>query len=167
MENELYGVSNFKQFNINFLLKFGFCLMIDLQIKCTGTPGHGSLLHENTAGEKLHYVINKFMNWREHEKLRMKSCKLNSGDVTSINLTMVNGGCQINVVPPELTVSFDVRLSIAVDVMTIENTVRKWCEEAGEGVTLEFIAKSPFIQPTLIGPENPWWVTFKNECDKM
>jgi len=141
--------------------------LIDLQIKCTGTPGHGSLLHENTAGEKLQYVINKFMNWREHEKLRMKTCKLDSGDVTSINLTMVNGGCQINVVPPELTVSFDVRLSIAVDVTTIEKTVKEWCEEAGEGVTLEFMSKSAFIQPTLIAPENPWWVTFKNECDKM
>lgn len=141
--------------------------MIDLQIKCTGTPGHGSLLHKNTAGEKLQYIINKFMNWREHEKLRMKNCKLDSGDVTSINLTKVNGGCQINVVPPELTVSFDVRLSIDVDVTTIEKTVKKWCEEAGEGVTMEFICKSAFIQPTLTGPENPWWVTFKNECDKM
>lgn len=160
-------VIQFQQFNVNFLLKFDFYLLIDLQIKCTGTPGHGSLLHENTAGEKLHYIINKFMNWREHEKLRMKSCKLTSGDITSINLTMVNGGCQINVVPPELTVCFDVRLSIAVDVTTVENTVRNWCEEAGEGVTLEFICKSPFIQPTLVESENPWWVTFKNECDKM
>lgn len=141
--------------------------MIDLTIRCTGTPGHGSLIHENTAGEKLQYVINKFMNWREHEKLRMKNCKLNNGDVTSINLTMVNGGCQINVVPPELTVGFDVRLSIAVDVETIETTVREWCKEAGEGVTLEFINVNKFIEPTQLDQENPWWVTFKNECDKM
>ncbi|XP_008181414.1 aminoacylase-1-like isoform X1 [Acyrthosiphon pisum] len=151
----------------SFSIYYGERTLWHLQIKCTGTPGHGSLLHENTAGEKLQYVINKFMNWREHEKLRMETCKLGSGDITSINLTMVNGGCQINVVPPELTVSFDVRLSIAVDVTTIEKTVKEWCEEAGEGVTLEFISKSPFIQPTLISPENPWWVTFKNECDKM
>jgi len=141
--------------------------LIDLQIKCSGTPGHGSLLHDNTAGEKLQYVINKFMSWREHEKLRMMNCKLDNGDITSINLTMANGGCQINVVPPELTVCFDVRLSIAVDVTTMEKTVRKWCEEAGEGVTLEFISKSPFIQPTQLVPENPWWVTFKKECDQM
>uniref|UniRef100_A0A2S2PKJ6 N-acyl-aliphatic-L-amino acid amidohydrolase n=1 Tax=Schizaphis graminum TaxID=13262 RepID=A0A2S2PKJ6_SCHGA len=151
----------------SFSVYYGERTLWHLQIKCSGTPGHGSLIHENTAGEKLQYIINKFMNWREHEKLRMKTCKLNAGDVTSINLTMLSGGCQVNVVPPELSASFDVRLSITVDTTIIENTVRKWCEEAGEGVTLEFIEKSAFIQPTLLGPENPWWVTFKNECDKM
>lgn len=142
-------------------------MRIDLQITCTGTPGHGSLLHENTAGEKMQYIVNKFMNWREHEKLKLKNSDLKIGDVTSINLTMTNGGCQINVVPPELTTSFDVRLSIDVNDVTMESTVRKWCEEAGEGTTLKFINKSPLIQPTNINEENPWWVTFKKECDKM
>lgn len=142
-------------------------MRIDLQIKCTGTPGHGSLLHENTAGEKMQYIINKFMNWRECEKLKLKNSNLKIGDVTSINLTMTNGGCQINVVPPELTVGFDVRLSINVNDVTMESTVRKWCEEAGKGTTLEFIEKSPFIQPTKINEENLWWVKFKKECDKM
>lgn len=141
--------------------------MIDLKIKTTGTPGHGSLLHENTAGEKMQYMINKFMSWREGEKLRMKSGNLNPGDVTSINLTLMNGGCQVNIVPPELTVGFDVRLSIEVDDSIMFKTITKWCEEAGEGVTVEFINKDPRIQPTKINEENPWWVSFKNECDKM
>ncbi|CAH1738309.1 aminoacylase-1-like isoform X2 [Aphis gossypii] len=151
----------------SFSIYYGERTLWHLEVKCSGTPGHGSLIHENTAGEKLHYIINKFMNWREQEKLRMKSCKLNVGDVTTVNLTMLNGGCQINVVPPELTVGFDVRLSVAVDITEIENIVKKWCEEAGEGVTLEFMCKSAYIQPTSLTPENPWWVTFKNECDKM
>lgn len=141
--------------------------MTDLKVTCSGTPGHGSLLHENTAGEKLQNIINKFMNWREYEKLKMKSCNLGAGDITSINLTMLNGGCQINVVPPELSVCFDVRLSIDVDVEKMEKTVIKWCEEAGEGVTVEFLKKSSFIQPTKIDENNPWWVAFKNECHKM
>lgn len=107
------------------------------------------------------------MNWREYEKMRMKNGNLGAGDVTSINLTKLNGGCQINVVPPELTVAFDVRLSIEIDVTTMENTMKKWCEEAGQGVTLEFIEKMPYIQPTKIDENNLWWVTFKKECDKM
>lgn len=107
------------------------------------------------------------MNWREYEKLRLTNSDLGPGDVTSINLTMLDGGCQVNVVPPELTVYFDVRLSILVDVIKMEKTVRKWCTEAGEGVTLEFLEKSPFIQPTKIDEENSWWITFKKECDKM
>lgn len=107
------------------------------------------------------------MNWREYEKLRMKNGNLGAGDITSINLTMLNGGCQINVVPPELTVAFDVRLSIEIDVTTMENTIKKWCEEAGQGVTLEFLEKMPYVQPTKVDENNPWWVTFKKECDKM
>lgn len=107
------------------------------------------------------------MDWRKHEKLTMRNCDLTVGDVTSINLTKINGGCQINVVPPELTVAFDVRLSISVNTDKIENTLRKWCEEAGEGVTLEFSEKMEFVQPTKIDEKNPWWVTFKRECDKM
>jgi len=141
--------------------------LLDLVVKCTGTPGHGSLLHENTAGEKIQYMINKFMNWRECEKLRLQNSGFTIGDVTSVNLTMLNGGCQVNVVPPELTVAFDVRLSIQVDDVKMEKTLRKWCEEAGEGVTIEFIEKSPHIKPTKIDEENPWWVTFQKECDKM
>lgn len=107
------------------------------------------------------------MNWREFEKLRLTNSNLDVGDVTSINLTMLNGGCQTNVVPPELTVNFDVRLGVDVNVSKMENTVLKWCKEAGEGVSVEFIEKNPYIQPTSINEENPWWVTFKNECDKM
>jgi len=149
-----------------FAYVFNFSL-IDLKIKCSGTPGHGSLLHENTAGEKLQYIINKFMNWRECEKLRMKNSDLGAGDITSINLTMLNGGCQINVVPPELTVGFDIRLGIEVNVTTMEKTITKWCKEAGEGVILEFIEKMPYVQPTKLNETNPWWVTFKKECDKM
>lgn len=107
------------------------------------------------------------MNWREYEKLRMKSCNLTAGDITSINLTMIDGGCQINVVPPELSVAFDVRLSIDISIEEIEKTIRKWCEEAGEGVTLKFIERNSFVPPTKIDENNPWWVAFKKECDKM
>lgn len=140
--------------------------MIDLTVKCNGSPGHGSLLHENTAGEKIQYMINKFMNWRECEKLRLENSDLSIGDVTSVNLTMLNGGCQVNVVPPELTVTFDVRLSIQVDDAKMLKTIEKWCEEAGEGVTVEFIEKAPHVKPTKIDG-NPWWATFQKECDKM
>ncbi|VVC39297.1 Peptidase M20,ArgE/DapE/ACY1/CPG2/YscS, conserved site,Peptidase M20, dimerisation domain,N-acyl-L- [Cinara cedri] len=151
----------------SFSLYYGERTLWHLVVKCTGSPGHGSLLHESTAGEKLQYIINKFMNWREGEKFRLKNSNLKIGDVTSINLTMLNGGCQINVVPPELSVSFDIRLSIELNTEAIEKLIKKWCEEAGEGVTFEFKEKMAFIEPTKINEENPWWITFKEECDKM
>jgi aminoacylase len=60
-----------------------------------------------------------------------------------------------------------VRLSIDVDVEKMEKTLKKWCKEAGEDVTVEFLEKMAFIQPTKIDKNNPWWVAFKNECDEM
>lgn len=56
------------------------------------------------------------MNWREHEKTKLQNSDLELGDVTTLNLTMINGGCQINVVPTDLSVTFDIRLAIDVDI---------------------------------------------------
>ncbi|XP_050531858.1 aminoacylase-1-like isoform X2 [Daktulosphaira vitifoliae] len=152
----------------SFSLYYGERTLWHLKIKCTGSPGHGSLLHENTAGEKLHFIINKFMNWRDIEKLRLKNSDLGIGDVTSINLTMLEGGCQVNVVPPELCVYFDVRLAIEVNSAKMENTINQWCNEAGDGVTLEFIeCKGTQVQPTKLNEENPYWIAFKKQCDTM
>lgn len=52
-------------------------------------------------------------------ELRSKEAKkldenpnLTIGDVTTINLTMINGGVQSNVVPPIMSITFDVRIAI-------------------------------------------------------
>lgn len=143
------------------------CLFAAVTITCTGPTGHGSLLHENTAGEKLQYIVNKFMNWRVVEKTKLKTSDLDPGDVTTVNLTMINGGCQVNVVPNELSVTFDVRLAIDVNVDKMKEIVQEWCCDAGPGVTAKFKVNPIRCQPTKIDNTNPWWVVFKRECDKM
>ncbi|KAG8278054.1 adenylate cyclase [Homalodisca vitripennis] len=61
-------------------------------IHCMGTPGHGSLLHDDTAGEKIAIVIEKFMARRAEEKKKLKdNPNLTVGDVTTINLTTLEG----------------------------------------------------------------------------
>lgn len=49
--------------------------------------------------------------------------ELTLGDVTTVNLTMLNGGVQGNVVPPEATVIFDIRIAIDVDHKAFEEQV--------------------------------------------
>lgn len=62
---------------------------------CTGQSGHGSLLLKNTPGEKIHYIINKFMNLRKIESEKLENNpELDIGDVTTVNLTMLSGGSQ-------------------------------------------------------------------------
>lgn len=73
----------------------------------------------------------------------------------------------MNVLPDELRASFDVRVAIDVDHETLEAEFRKWCTEAGEGVRMEFISRDPKTGCTLLDANNPWWMAFKSECDKM
>ena len=113
MLSDHYGVSPL----INFLIGSSKRRrLVDLHLKISGTTGHGSLLHKNTAGEKAQYLINKFMERRAQEVKKLENNpELTIGDVTTINLTRWSGGVQSNVVPPLLTVVFDVRLAITED----------------------------------------------------
>lgn len=95
-------------------------------IKCSGQGGHGSMLFKNTPGEKIHYIIDKFMNLRKIELAKLENNpELTIGDVTTVNLTMMSGGSQANVVPPNLSVTFDIRLANDVNIDEFDKMVRK------------------------------------------
>lgn len=172
---------DFRDLNVGFALDEGMASKGDhfilfpgersiwqLHVHCPGNPGHGSLLLPNTAGEKLRVVIDRFMDFRQKEKSRLESdSNLTIGDVTSVNLTIVQGGVQNNVVPPEMMACFDVRLAVDVDHEQFEEMVRGWCAEAGRDVRIEFRQKNPKVEVTKLDDTNPWWVVFKKECDEM
>lgn len=66
-----------------------------IEFVCHGQSGHGSMLFRNTPGEKIHYIIDKMMNFRKGELAKLESnTKLTLGDVTTVNLTMLKGGVQ-------------------------------------------------------------------------
>lgn len=82
------------------------------------------MLHENTAGEKLRHILDRMMDYRteQAEKLRNNPA-LSIGDVTTVNLTIIKGGLQSNVVPTSLRALFDCRLAIDVDHDAFEEMV--------------------------------------------
>ncbi|CAH0555897.1 unnamed protein product [Brassicogethes aeneus] len=171
----------FKNLNVGFALDEGMASENDdfdvfygerciwqMQIHCPGTPGHGSLLLDNTAGEKVSHVLNKIFEFRLQEKLKLENNPdFTIGDVTTINLTKLQGGVQNNVVPPELTFTIDCRIPVTVDVVQWEATVNQWCREAGSDVFMEFCQKQPQIAPTRIDASNPYWVAFKQAASKI
>ncbi len=54
--------------------------------------------------ERLVGVINRFLKFRaEQEKILNSDKSLRLGDVTTVNLTMLEGGVQFNVVPAVAT----------------------------------------------------------------
>lgn len=96
-----------------------------MQLICEGQGGHGSMLIENSPGEKVHYMLDKMMQLRQREAQRLKdNPKLTPGDITTVNLTMLEGGLQSNVVPSEMRITFDLRLAIDVDHDAFEEQVR-------------------------------------------
>ncbi|XP_017046430.1 aminoacylase-1-like [Drosophila ficusphila] len=139
-----------------------------LRLKFSGTSGHGSLLLKSTAGEKFHYVMDKIMKFRETQvQLLANDSSLDLGDATTLNLTMLDGGKQSNVVPPLLEAVFDIRIAIKQDLAELEQLIRNWCDEVGGGVELDFILKCPFVEPTKVDDSNPYWLAFKTAMDEL
>ena len=75
--------------NNDFLVFYGERSIWQILIHCTGKPGHGSLMPDNTAGEKFVKIVDRFMEFRAKEKAKLKDPNIKIGDVTSINLTQV------------------------------------------------------------------------------
>lgn len=137
-------------------------------ITCTGNTGHGSVIVANTAAEKATIVLNKFMEWRQKEKDKLDANPdLNLSDVTTVNLTTIKGGVQENVVPAEITLTFDVRLSVDMDHKETEEMIQRFAEEAGSGVSVKYNIKEKKSPVTPIDDSNPWWVAFREACSKM
>lgn len=66
------------------------------------------------------------MELRDVEERKLESnSNLGIGDVTTVNLTMLNGGVQNNVIPGELTIVFDIRLAVDVDHNEFDGMVKK------------------------------------------
>jgi len=100
-------------------------------------------------------------------KMLARDSSLFFGDVTTINMTIVNGGVQNNVVPAMLEVVFDMRIAIDVDLNGLEKQIRDWCEEAGGGIELVFEQKDEYVPPTKVDETNPFWLAFEKATKEL
>jgi len=129
-----------------------------IRITCPGSPGHGSMFLGNTAGEKAQYMINKLLAYREQEKARLEADPTKTlGDVTTVNLTIMEGGVQTNVVPDKFKLTFDIRITPTTNIVEFEKDIRKWMEEAGAGLELEFLQKFTDQSLTSTAADDPWY----------
>lgn len=65
---------------------------------------------------------------------------------------LAQGGVQFNVVPAQISVGFDIRITPTVDVVEFESMLRGWCRDAGEGIILEMVYLVSDILPlSLVG----------------
>ncbi|KAF5293045.1 hypothetical protein FQR65_LT11037 [Abscondita terminalis] len=166
--------SEFKALNVGFVLdecvpsangtaiiSYGEKRNWKIKVHCPGQDGHGALLIDNTPGEKVQRLLNKFYEFRAEE---VKSEDLEK--CISVNLTMMDGGVQANVIPSEFTITFDLRVPVE-RFLFFEGLVKKWCQEAGSGLTVEDIVKDEESPNTEIDDSNVFWVAFKAAMDNM
>ncbi|XP_051172660.1 aminoacylase-1-like isoform X2 [Leptopilina boulardi] len=134
-------------------------------INCPGEEGHGSTLLNNTAGEKLRSIIDRFMDYRASEKAKLKDPRVKSGNVTSINLTMMKGGVQLNVVPGELSVAFDIRIPPDVKIyQEFEKMTQGWLKNIGCEIDDETKNHPLPIKGTKLDENNIYWTSFREAC---
>lgn len=137
-----------------------------LELVCRGTPGHGSLLMDNPAAERVRVLLNRLMEFREREKAKIAH-PLAQGSVTCVNVTMIEGGKLNNVVPPEFTISVDARLATSQDHGAFEAMVRGWCADAGGDTQLRIVSRGEVEGITALDDANPWWVAFGGVFERL
>ncbi|KAJ0183475.1 hypothetical protein K1T71_001451 [Dendrolimus kikuchii] len=178
---EFVKTQAFKDLNVGFALDEGIACASDeylvfngersiwhVNIVCRGQSGHGSLLLPDNCGEKLRYIIDKFMDLRGEAKKKLAdNPKLTIGDVTTVNLTKISGGLQNNVVPDKMIASFDLRLDLGIDHQHFDTMIGDWCREAGPNVIYDFDQKDPYVQPTAVDDANAYWAAFKSATDSL
>ncbi|GFN97465.1 aminoacylase-1-like, partial [Plakobranchus ocellatus] len=138
------------------------------KITSRGPPGHASAFIENTAVKKLHNVIGYCLAFRdEQEKLYKANPSAGLGAVATLNVTMLEGGVQPNVVPASMSAYIDMRLPPSITPSKMKVQIRKWCEDSGPEVDYEIIAETHSVETASLTEDNPWWVTFRDVCKSV
>uniref|UniRef100_A0A8D8B7T8 N-acyl-aliphatic-L-amino acid amidohydrolase n=2 Tax=Culex pipiens TaxID=7175 RepID=A0A8D8B7T8_CULPI len=151
-----------------FKLFYGERLRRKVFFYISGTPGHGSLLLEGTAGEKARKLLDRLYDFRSSEAKKLEdNPELTIGDTTIVNLTMMEGGVQSNVVPPELMICTDIRVAPTEDIDQFEAQIARWCEESGGGIRADFGVKDPVVGVTKLDDTNLFWGPFKAALDEL
>ncbi|WKY05207.1 hypothetical protein Q1695_005881 [Nippostrongylus brasiliensis] len=172
--------SEFRDLNMGFMLDEGLASETStykvyyaernpwwVKVTCNGSPGHGSKFIENTAAEKLQSFINSALAFREEQRLSLQNDPSKRlGDVITLNVTKIEGGVQVNVLPEKFTILLDIRIPPTANFVEFEEKLKNWCQTAGSGVTYEFILKTQIASVTPTTRDDPFWAAFEDSLEK-
>ncbi|KAI5635550.1 peptidase family m20/M25/M40 domain-containing protein [Phthorimaea operculella] len=140
-----------------------------IQIDCYGTAVHGSSFPpaNQTAVGRCLKVVDRLMKFREqeYEKYVKNGGTSNSGSYTSVNLNIIRAGTATNVVPGHVSLTFDIRLAIAVNEEEFEKQLKEWI--VSDNVNMTYINKGPQSPATLITKDDPWWETINSTATQL
>jgi aminoacylase len=131
------------------------------------------LLILTQAISKISKVISKFENFRHSEEKRLelgvklvdgKERPLELGDVTTININLINGGVQFNVVPDNMELGIDIRVTPFVDFPKFKKEIEDWITQSGCEFEYYQFFESALLTP--LNDDNLLWQIIKKVCEK-
>ena len=161
--------------NDTFQVHYGTRSVMWVEFTIKGNTGHGSGLIKNTASEKVQFITNEMLSYRTREQQRLKESQtsdkpLQLGDITTINLTKMSGGVQVNIVPDQYVLVFDCRIKpnghhsfqgFLVDLM------RRTPKKNDDEVKISYLADTGPLLLTNIENSSWWLKSFKQTLKDM
>ncbi|KAK9874876.1 hypothetical protein WA026_005690 [Henosepilachna vigintioctopunctata] len=150
-----------------FIFVYGEKSCWQFTIHCKGQSGHGSIFSDNTPGEQLALILEKVYDFRKEQKEKIQNELIEVGETVSVNCTKVSGGEQYNVVPNEMTATFDMRIPPTYSFEEIEEMINKWCKEAGPDCFVEYHDKQNPTPDTKLDDSNIFWRAFREASEEL
>lgn len=79
----------------------------------------------------------RLLAFREAEKKKLEQMNGNDlalGSVVTLNITVIKGGIEPNIVPGEIEVQVDFCVPPTLDFAAFEQQIYKWADESGRGI---------------------------------
>ncbi|XP_052756187.1 aminoacylase-1-like [Galleria mellonella] len=172
--------AEFEALNVGFALDEGLVSSADyffatyqdkrpwtMKFKLNGPSGHGSVLSNGSAVEKLQKLISIIIQFRTEQEERMAANNaLDYGSYNTININIIQGGLASNIVPTDIKTVIDMRLATSADAEAMLDLVKNWAEQAGNGTELTF---ARYVTESAATPldGNKYWVAMKEAINNM
>lgn len=111
-----------------FLIFYAERTIWQFEFKIRSKAGHASTPLFNTSESKLRRLLNEIAKFRRDD-LESNAVKRNGfkiGYTTTVNLTRIRGGDLLNVLPGEITASFDMRIGIDRNLKDMRREIERW-----------------------------------------
>ncbi|XP_065881955.1 uncharacterized protein [Euphorbia lathyris] len=159
--------------NDEFRVFYGDRSPLNLVIRATGKPGHGSNMYDDGAMENLMKSVEIVNRFRESQFDVVKSGKAINSEVISVNPVYLKAGIPsptgfvMNMQPSEAEAGFNIRLTPTTDPDLFKKKIAEEWAPAVRNMTYQITELGPLRDNagrplvTAVDDSNPWWLVFK------
>lgn len=142
-----------------FLVFFAERTIWQFAMRIRAEPGHAAMPLTSTCETKLKILLDEIARFRQRDlEIVGKRSDAKLGHFTTVNLTRIDGGELLNVLPREIIAYFDMRIGVDTKLIPIYDEINRWAIAANGGnkapmtdknsVTVEWIKRSPKSEDT-------------------